>query len=45
MSALPNICQESNLPSTASALLLIKTFSLEEKGEMLWNMEVRKVDY
>ena len=45
MSALPNICQESHLPSIASALLLIKMFSLEEKGERPWNMEVMKVDY
>lgn len=35
--------QESYLPIIASALLLIKTFSLEQNGELLWNMEVMKV--
>lgn len=41
----PSICQESHLPSIASALLLIKMLSLEEKGDMPWNMEVMKADY
>lgn len=45
MSALPSICQESCLPSIASALLLFKRFSVEEKGEMPWNIEVMRVDY